>query len=187
MGSWTFDPMHTQVEFAAKHLGMMTVRGNFTEVSGSGEIDAENLENSTVERVVTIASIQTHNARRDNDLRASTFLDVEHYPTITFRSRTIEPRSSDNYDVTGDLTIEGVTREESCDFVRYGEFNDPDTMGHQVAYAADGEVNRKDLGMSFEMMADGKLIVGNEIKLHIEGELVETADVQEPVTAGQSA
>jgi polyisoprenoid-binding protein YceI len=187
MGAWTFDPMHTQVEFAAKHLGMMTVRGNFTEVSGSGDIDAENLENSTVELVITTASIQTHNARRDNDLRASTFLDVEHYPTITFRSRTIEPRGTDNYEVTGDLTIKGVTREESFNLVRYGEFNDPDTMGHRVAYAADGEINRKDFGMNFEMMADGKLIVGNEIKLHIEGELVETADVQDPVNATQPA
>jgi polyisoprenoid-binding protein YceI len=187
MGAWTFDPMHTQVEFAAKHLGMMTVRGNFTEVAGSGKIDAENLENSAIELVVTTASIQTHNARRDNDLRASTFLDVEHHPTITFRSRTIEPRGGDTYDVTGDLTIKGVTREESFNLVRYGEFNDPDTMGHRVAYAADGEINRKDFGMSFEMMADGKLIVRNEIKLHIEGELVETADVQDPVAAEASA
>jgi polyisoprenoid-binding protein YceI len=187
MGAWTFDPMHTQVEFAAKHLGMMTVRGNFTEVLGSGDIDAENLENSTVELAITTASIQTHNARRDNDLRASAFLDVEHYPTITFRSRTIEPGGSDNYQVTGELTIKGVTREVSFNLVRYGEFNDPDTMGHRVAYAADGEINRKDFGMNFEMMADGKLIVGNEIKLHIEGELVETADVQNPVKAKQSA
>jgi polyisoprenoid-binding protein YceI len=136
---------------------------------------------------VTTASIKTHNACRDSDLRASTFLDVEHYPTITFRSRTIEPRGSDRYGVTGELTIKGVTREVSFNLVRYGEFNDPDTMGHRVAYAADGEINRKDFGMNFEMMADGKLIVGNEIKLHIEGELVETADVQEPVRAGQSA
>ena len=187
MGTWTFDPMHTQVEFAAKHLGMMTVRGNFTEVSGSGKIDAEKLENSTIELVVNTASIQTHNARRDDDLRASTFLDVEHHPTITFHSRTIEPRGEDRYEVIGDLTIKGVTHEASFNLVRYGEFNDPDTMGHRVAYAADGEINRKDFDMSFEMMADGKLIVGHEIKLHIEGELVETADVEEPITTGAPA
>jgi polyisoprenoid-binding protein YceI len=184
MGTWAFDPMHTQVEFAAKHLGMMTVRGNFTEVSGSGEIDAEKLENSNVEWVVNTASIQTHNARRDDDLRASTFLDVEHHPTMTFRSRTIESRGAGSYEVVGDLTIKGVTREVSLDLVRYGEFNDPSTMGHRVAYAADGEINRKDFGMSFEMVADGKLIVGHEIKLHIEGELVETADVEDPVATG---
>ncbi|HXC75909.1 MAG TPA: YceI family protein [Candidatus Acidoferrum sp.] len=75
MGVWQLDPMHTQVEFAVKHLGMMTVRGNFTDVQASGDINVEHPEASSVEVVIQTASIRTHNERRDNDLRTSNFLD----------------------------------------------------------------------------------------------------------------
>src|SRR5436189_4559287 len=97
MGRWTFDPLHTQVEFSAKHLGMMTVRGHFAEVTASGDIDVEHPERSTVEATINTASIRTHNEQRDNDLRSSNFLEVDQYPTITFRSKTIEPAGTDRY------------------------------------------------------------------------------------------
>ena len=89
MGSWKFDPLHTQVEFSAKHLGMMTVRGHFAEVTATGEIDVEHPERSTVEATINTASIRTHNEQRDNDLRSSNFLEADKYPTMTFRSTSI--------------------------------------------------------------------------------------------------
>jgi polyisoprenoid-binding protein YceI len=76
--------------------------------------------------------------------------------------------------MTGDLTIKGVTRPVTLPVLRYGEINDP-TMGHRVAYSAEGEINRKDFGMSFDMLADGRVIVSHEIKLMIEVEVVERA------------
>jgi polyisoprenoid-binding protein YceI len=164
--------MHTQVEFAAKHFGMMTVRGRFNEVTTSGTIDPNHPENSSIEVVIDVASLNTHNAQRDNDLRSSYFLELDKYPTITFRSTTVEPVGQDQYRMTGDLTIKGITRPVTLRVLRYGEINDPN-MGHRVAYSAEGEINRKDFGMSFDMLADGKLIVGHEIKLMIETELVE--------------
>ena len=170
--SWILDPMHTQVEFAAKHFGMMTVRGRFNEVTTSGTIDPNHPENSSIEVVIDVASLNTHNAQRDNDLRSSYFLELDKYPTITFRSTTVEPVGQDQYRMTGDLTIKGITRPVTLRVLRYGEINDPN-MGHRVAYSAEGEINRKDFGMSFDMLADGKLIVGHEIKLMIETELVE--------------
>ena len=180
MGTWKFDPFHTQVEFSAKHLGMMTVRGHFAEVSATGEIDVEHPERSTVEATINTASIRTHNEQRDNDLRSSNFLEADKYPTITFRSTSIEPAGGDRYRLTGDLTIKDNTRPVTLDVVRYGEFNDPN-MGHRIAYAAQGQVNRKDFGMRFEMMLDGKFIVSNEVQINIEGELVEA---QESEAAG---
>src|SRR5260370_20221305 len=172
MGTWKFDPYHTQVEFSAKHLGMMTVRGHFAEVTATGEIDVDHPENSEIEATINTASIRTHNETRDNDLRSSNFLEVDKYPTIKFKSTSIEPAGKDKYKLTGDLTIKAVTKAISLDVVRYGEFNDPN-MGHRIGYAAEGQLNRKDYGMKFEMMLDGKVIVSNEIQINIESELVE--------------
>jgi polyisoprenoid-binding protein YceI len=172
MGSWKFDPFHTQVEFSAKHLGMMTVRGHFAEVSATGDLHPEHPESSTVEVTINTASIRTHNEQRDNDLRASNFLEVEKYPTITFKSTKIEPAAPDRGTMAGDLTIKGITRPVTLKVVKYGEFNDP-MMGHRIAYAAETKINRKDFGMEFDMMLDGKFIVSHEIQINIEGEVVE--------------
>src|SRR6266568_8114561 len=99
------DPMHTQFEFSAKHFGMMTVRGHFTEVATSGEIDPDNPANSSIEVTINVSSLTTNNAQRDNDLRSSYFLELDKYPTITFKSTRIAPAGEDRYTLTGDLTI----------------------------------------------------------------------------------
>src|SRR6202521_5142810 len=110
MGTWKFDPYHTQVEFSAKHLGMMTVRGHFAEVTATGEIDVDHPEKSKLEASINTASIRTHNETRDNDLRSGNFLEVDKYPTITFKSTKIEPPGGDRYKMTGNLTIKDTTR-----------------------------------------------------------------------------
>lgn len=173
MGNWQLDPYHTQVEFAAKHLGMMTVRGHFAEISSKADIDPDHPETSSVEVTIQTVSIRTHNETRDNDLRSSNFLEVDKYPTITFRSTSVEVAGSDRYRLTGDLTIKGNTRPVTLQVVKYGEFNDPNMMGHRIAYSAEGQINRKEFGLSFNMMLDGKFVVSDEIKIMIEGELVE--------------
>lgn len=180
--SWQFDPFHTQVEFAAKHLGMMTVRGHFAEISATGNIYPDKPEASSVEITVQTASIRTHNENRDNDLRSSNFLEADKYPTITFKSTKIEPAGQDRYTMTGDLTIKGNTRPVTFNVVRYGEFNDP-RMGHRIAYSAEGQINRKDFGMTFNMMLDGKWIVSDEVQIMIEGEFVEQKQEQSAGTA----
>ena len=182
--SWQFDPFHTQVEFAAKHLGMMTVRGHFAEISATGTIDPDKPEASSVEVTMQTASIRTHNENRDNDLRSSNFLEVVKYPTITFKSIRIEPAGQDRYTMTGDLTIKGNTRPVTLNVVRYGELNDP-MMGHRIAYSAEGQINRKDFGMTFNMMLDGKWLVSDEVQIMIEGEFVEQK--QEQTTDAASA
>jgi polyisoprenoid-binding protein YceI len=171
-GVWQFDPYHTQVEFAARHLGMMTVRGLFTDVSATGTIYPDNPTASAVEVTIQTKSIKTHNDARDNDLRSSNFLEADTYPTMTFKSTKIETSGQDRYTVTGDLTIKGVTKPVTLSVLKYGEFNDPH-MGHRIAYSAEGQINRKDFGMSFSAMLDGKWVVSDEIKIMIEGEFIE--------------
>src|ERR1700738_2146055 len=95
--AWQFDPYHLQVEFAVKHFGMMTVRGNFTEDTAGGNIDPDNLHASAIEAVINAPSIRTKSQQRDDDLRGPNFLDVEHHPTITFKSPRIEPIGDNRY------------------------------------------------------------------------------------------
>jgi polyisoprenoid-binding protein YceI len=182
MGNWQLDPYHTQVEFSARHLGMMTVRGSFDELSATADIDPEHPETATVEVTISTASIRTNNGIRDNDLRSSNFLEVEKYPEIKFKSTRVEPSGGDHFKLTGDLTIKETTRPVVLDVTRYGEFNDPGMMGHRIAYGATTKINRKDFGLSFSMVLDGRLVVGEEIQITIEGELVEQKEAAEAAT-----
>ena len=175
MGTWKFDPYHTQVEFSAKHLGMMTVRGHFADVTATGEIHPDKPDSTKIEATIKTESIRTHNEQRDKDLRSSNFLEIDKFPTMAFKSTKIEPAGGNHYKLTGDLTIKGNTRPITFNVTNLGEFNDPN-MGHRIGYSAEGEINRKDFGMNFEMMLDGKFIVSNEIKINIEGELVEAKE-----------
>ena len=178
MADWQLDPFHTQVEFAAKHLGMMTVRGHFAEVKAVADIDPDHPDASSVEVTMQTASIRTHNEARDNDLRSSNFLEVDKFPTIIFKSTRIEAAGTDRYTLTGDLTVKGITHPLTLQVIKYGEFNDP-MMGHRIAYSASGKINRKEFGLSFDMMLDGRFVVSDEIQIMIEGELVE----QQPAEA----
>jgi polyisoprenoid-binding protein YceI len=181
MGNWQLDPYHTQVEFSAKHLGMMTVRGHFAEVSATADIDADHPDASSVEVVIQTASIRTNHEVRDNDLRSSNFLEVDKYPTMTFKSTGIQPAGQDQWDLAGDLTIKGNTRPVTLRVSKYGEFNDPGMMGHRIAYSAQTKIDRRDFGLTFNMLLDGRWVVSDEIQISIEGELVEQ---QEPESAG---
>jgi polyisoprenoid-binding protein YceI len=182
MGIWQLDPYHTQVEFSAKHLGMMTVRGYFDEVAVTGDIDPDHPEAASVEATISTASIRTNNGVRDNDLRSSNFLEVDKFPVITFKSTSVAPAGPDQYALTGDLTIKGNTRPVTLQVTKYGEFNDPGMMGHRIAYGATTKINRKDFGLSFSMILDGRIVVSEEIQITIEGELVEQPEAAETAT-----
>jgi len=182
VGNWQLDPYHTQIEFSAKHLGMMTVRGYFDEFSATADIDPGHPETSSVEVTISTASIRTNNGVRDNDLRSSNFLEVDKYPVITFKSTSVEPAGPDRYTLTGDVTIKGNTSPLSLQVTRYGEFNDPGMMGHRIAYGAQTKINRKNFGLSFNAILDGRLVVSEEIQITIEGELVEQKEEAQTAT-----
>ncbi len=178
MGTWQLDPYHTQVEFSAKHLGMMTVRGQFEDVSTVADIDPDHPEAASVEVTIQTVSVKTNNPVRDNDLRSGNFLEVEKYPVITFKSTGVQAAGENHFKLTGDLTIKETTRTVTLDVTKYGEFNDP-MMGHRIAYGASTQINRKDYGLSFAMMLDGRFVVSEEIQIAIEGELVEQKETAE--------
>lgn len=169
--AWQADPYHTQVAFIVKHLGMMSVRGHFNDVTVTGTIDPVTPANTAVEVTAQMASITTNNPNRDNDIRSSNFLGADEFPTMTFKSTSVEGHG-DHYHLNGDLTIKGVTKPITLDMTMLGEFNDPN-MGHRYGYSGSATISRKDYGMSFSPMLDGKLVVGDEVQISLEGEIIE--------------
>src|SRR5947209_8263419 len=166
--SWTTDPMHTQVEFSAKHMGIMTVKGAFTGLTTKIDFNADDFTASSVEATIDVSTLSTHDNQRDGHLKSADFLDVEHFPTITFKSTRIEYAAHDQYRMTGDLTIKDVTRPVRLDVVYSGQAKDP--MGNMHAgFSAYTTISRKDWGLSWNVALEtGGLLVGDQIKIALE-------------------
>ncbi len=175
--TWTVDPMHTQVEFSAKHMGIMTVKGAFTGLTTEINFSEDDFTASSVEATVDASTLSTHDNQRDGHLKSPDFLDVEHFPTITFKSTRIERAAHDQYRMTGDLTIKNVTRPVSLDVVYSGQAKDP--MGNMHAgFSAYTTINRKDWGLTWNVALEtGGLLVGDQITIALEIEALKPAAV----------
>ena len=176
--TWTLDPTHSLVEFSAKHMMITTVKGRFSDVKGTLVIDEANPAQSHVEVEIAAASIDTRVDQRDGHLRSPDFLDVESYPTITFRSKRVEGAATspgDEFRVVGDLTIRGTTREVALDAVYEGRGTDP-WGGERVSFSAATKLDRRDFGLTWnQALETGGILVSNELKLSIEAQAVKDA------------
>jgi polyisoprenoid-binding protein YceI len=170
--SWQLDPPHSSAQFSVRHLGVSTVRGAFTKVSGSVVYDAANLNKSSIQAIIDTASVDTRVDKRDDDLRSPRFLDAQKYPTITFQSKKVEAAGADKLKVTGDLTIHGVTKEVVLD-VDGPTPSIKDPMGKdrlRRGASATTKINRNDFGVSG---LPG--IVGDEITITLDVEMTKPA------------
>ena len=173
--TWTLDPAHTLVEFAAKHLMITTVKGRFTGVSGTIHIDETDPTASSVEAVIDAASIDTRTDQRDAHLKSADFLEVARYPEITFRSTRVGRAGDAHYRVTGDLTIHGVTKPVVLDVHDEGRTKDP-WGGERAGFSATTRIDRRDFGLTWSQVVEsGGLVVGNEIRITLEVEATRTA------------
>lgn len=165
---WQLDPAHSSAQFAVRHMGISTVRGTFTKLSGGARYDPTDAKNDSVEVIIEPASVDTRVEMRDNDLRSDHFLDVQKYSTITFRSTKIESPSANRLKIVGDLTIRGVTKPVTLDVEGPTKPID-DGHGHMhMGVSASGSLNRTDFGMT-----GYQGVVSNEISLTIDAELVQ--------------
>jgi len=168
---WKLDPAHTIVEFSAKHLMITTVKGRISDIQGSIYADEQDPEFSYVEATLNAASIDTRTEQRDNHLRSADFLHVEQFPAIEFRSTKIEG-DKEEFRLTGDLTVRGVTRPVTLDVTFEGQTKDP-WGGERIGFSAKGKIDRRDFGLTWnQLLETGGLTVGNEIKINIEVEAV---------------
>ena len=175
--SWTVDPMHTQVEFSAKYMGLMTVRGHFTSVRVAIDLNEDDFTASSVQATIDTQSLITNDARRDAHLKSPDFLNVEQFPAIEFKSTRIERAAHDQYTMAGDLTIRNVTRPVALEVVYSGQAKDP-RGGVHAGFSAHTTINRKDWGLTWNVALEtGGFLVGEEVKLALEVEVIKAVEV----------
>jgi polyisoprenoid-binding protein YceI len=167
-GTWQIDPNHSSAQFSVKHLGVSTVRGAFTKVSGSAKYDPADPAKSSVDVTIDASSVDTRVQMRDNDLRSPNFLDVQKYPTIMFKSKQAKSMGSGKMQIVGDLTIHGVTKEVLLD-VDGPSAQIKDPWGNQrIGASATTKINRQDFGITY---LPG--VVGDDLTITIDTELIQ--------------
>ncbi|HEY2641124.1 MAG TPA: YceI family protein [Streptosporangiaceae bacterium] len=170
--TWTIDPVHSEVGFSVRHMMVSKVRGRFTRFSGE-IVTAQDPAQSSVTAEIDLSSINTGQEQRDEHIKSADFFEVETYPTMTYRSNGIKVEDGE-YVLEGDLTLKGVTRTVPLKLELQGFGPDP-YGGYRAGFTATGELNRSDFNVSFNApMANGGVVVGDKIQLHLEIEAVKS-------------
>lgn len=167
-GTYELDPTHTRIGFVARHAMVTKVRGAFNEFSGTAKINGDDLSQSNANVTLKVASIDTRNADRDNHLRTNDFLQAEDYPEITFSSTSITQTGENDFDVTGDLTIKGTTRQVTIPLEYQGAAKDP--FGNdRIGFEGSTVISRKDFGITFNVALEtGGVLVSDNVTLEFE-------------------
>ena len=168
---WILDPDHSTIEFRVTHMVVSKTTGRFTDYAGFIDLDAEAGTVKAIEATIKTGSVNTNHEKRDAHLRNADFLDVEHYPTITFKMKTYK-KTAEGYTAVGDLTLHGVTKEITLAGQYNGATKDP--WGNtRAGFSAEGKLNRKDFGMVWNKTLDsGGLVVGDEVQIRLDIECI---------------
>ncbi|MBV7336668.1 YceI family protein [Chloroflexi bacterium TSY] len=175
---WTFEPGHTAAEFSARHMMVSNVRGHFKNVEGTVEIDPDNPTDIAVEVTIRAKEIWSGEPDRDEHLRSADFLDADNYPEITFKGDRVKLISENEFLLTGDLTIRGVTHEVTLDTHYLGQWDTPfweDGMDKgplkRAGFIAKTRINRHDFGVSWNDVLDkGGVVVSDQVDITIDVE-----------------
>ncbi|HVB25956.1 MAG TPA: YceI family protein [Ktedonobacteraceae bacterium] len=177
--TWVIDAAHSQATFSVRHLMITTVKGQFKIISGQLHIDEQNPANSWVEAEADVASIDTRDANRDAHLRSPDFFDAEQFPKITFKSTKVERVSGEDFKVTCDLTMHGVTKQVTLDGEYTGQIKD--TYGNlRAGMSAKATINRKDFGLNWNVaLESGGVMVSEHVKIEIDLSTINKAETTE--------
>jgi polyisoprenoid-binding protein YceI len=170
--AWSIDTAHTQAGFSVRHLVISTVKGEFGKTSGTVNLDDKDVTKSTVEATIDVASISTRIPDRDTHLKSPDFFDAAKFPTISFKSTKVEKAGEGKLKVTGDLTMKGVTKSVALEVSGpTAEIKDP--WGNtRRGLQARGKLNRQDFGLTWSKVVEAGPVVGDEISIEIDAELV---------------
>ena len=168
---WDIDPDHSAIEFRVAHMVVSKTSGRFTDYQGFVEMDADAKTLKSIEATIKAGSIDTNHDKRDAHLRNADFLDVEQFPTMTYKMSQYQ-KQGDTYTIIGDLTLRGVTKQVTLSATFNGVTKDP--WGNtRAGFSADGTLNRKDFGMVWNNVLDsGGLVVGDEVHIHLDIECI---------------
>lgn len=172
--TWHIDPQHSSAQFAVRHLGLSTVRGAFSKLSGTMVLDDQDITKSTVQVTIDVNTVDTREPDRDKDLRSERFFDVAHFPSMTFKSTKVEQLAPGKLKVTGDLTIRGTTKEVVLD-VDGPTPPVKDPWGNQrLAATGTTKINRQDFGVKWNAKLDnGGVVVSDDVNITIDVELIQ--------------
>lgn len=167
---WAIDPTHSEITFKVKHLMISNVKGEFRTFQAN--IDGEDFTNSIISANIDASSISTNNNDRDTHLKSPDFFEVEKYPEITFVSTSFKKIDENEYELVGNLTMKGTTKEIKLNTEFGGFIKDP--YGNEKAgFSINGKLNRKDFGLNWNAALEaGGVMVGNEIKINAEVQFV---------------
>ena len=174
-GTWTLDPAHTRIGFVARHAMVTKVRGSFNEFEGTAVLDGANPASSRVQVTIKAASIDTRNAQRDEHLRSNDFLAMQEHPEITFTSTGARQVDDTTFELTGDLTIRGVTKSVTIPFSFEGAAKDP--FGNlRAGFEGSVAINRKDWGVNWNAALEGGgVLVSDRVTLEFEVSAIKSA------------
>jgi polyisoprenoid-binding protein YceI len=174
-GTYTIDPAHSRIGFMARHAMVTKVRGAFNEFTGTAVLDGDQPANSSATVTIKSASIDTRNAQRDGHLVANDFLAVEEYPEITFVSTSARQSGDAEFELTGNLTVRGVTNEITVPFSYEGSATDP--FGNfRVGFEGSVVINRKDYGVNWNAALEtGGVLVSDKVTLEFEISAIKNA------------
>jgi polyisoprenoid-binding protein YceI len=171
-GTWRIDPVHSSVEFQVKHLGIATVKGQFTEFEGTLEVGPEGAE---AYGTVQVASVDTREPQRDEHLRSADFFEVASYPQIAFRSTTIRAAEEDEFEIEGEIELHGVKRPITLRATLEGTETDPQG-NDRVGLSASAQLNRSDFEMKFNAaLGSGNMLVSDRVKILLDISAVKAA------------
>ncbi len=170
--AWSVDASHSEVGFSVKHLMISTVRGRFANVSGTVSFVEGNFSDAAADITIDAASIDTREDKRDAHLRSADFFDVDTFPTLTFKSRRVQNVKDQTFELVGDLTIRGITREVVLDVTFEGTQKDP--WGNlKSGFSATTRINRKDFGLTWNAALEtGGVLVGEDVKISLDVQLL---------------
>ena len=171
--TYNIDPAHSAAHFSVRHMMITNVRGSFGSVKGTVTYDTSNPAASTIDAVIDTTSINTQEPQRDAHLKSADFLDVEKFPTITFKSKKVVSEASDEQTVTGDLTIHGVTKEVVLK-VEGPTAEGKDPWGNsRIGASATTKIKRGDFGLTWNAALEtGGILVGDDVKIELEISLI---------------
>lgn len=169
---WAIDRNHSAAGFSVRHFGVSTVRGTFTNITGTILIDDKNISASSVDVTVDATTVNTQNEGRDKHLKSADFFDIEKFPTMTFKSKKVESAGAGRLRVTGDFTLHGVTKEIVLDVEGpTPPFAMPQGRGIKRGASASTKINRRDFGLVWGNVVESVAVVGDEISITIDLEL----------------
>jgi polyisoprenoid-binding protein YceI len=172
---WKVDPAHSSASFAVKHMMVSTVRGAFGGVKGTVDYDGHDLASAKANLTIDTKTVDTHNEMRDKDLKSASFFDVEKYPEIKFTSKKVTPGAAGKFQLTGDMTMHGVTKEVTFDVEGPAPAMKDGKGNLHSGAVATARINRKDFGLTWNKSLDGGgVMVSDEVDLTVEVELVQT-------------